>query len=78
MTPRRRARGSLREPVSLGYDVERDNKERWKAIAAHAGVSPSFLFDLMVENIELTDRGVPTWFPEQPQIGDGELPIDSR
>ncbi|WP_344257677.1 hypothetical protein [Agromyces humatus] len=61
--------------MTLGYDVERTNKDRWADIAAHVGMSPSALFDRMVENIELDGRGYPTWLPEQP-LKDGELPID--
>ncbi|WP_448812163.1 hypothetical protein [Agromyces bauzanensis] len=67
-------RGTRIDPVTLGYDVERANKNKWKGIADHVGISPSALFDAMVENIELDDRGYPTWLPEQP-LKDGELPI---
>jgi hypothetical protein len=62
--------------VTLGYDVERTSKDQWKRIADHVGISPSALFDLMVENIELDDRGYPVWLPVKP-APDGELPIDS-
>lgn len=76
MTPRRLPRGTRIDPVTLGYDVERVNKDRWASLAAHVGMSPSALFDQMVENLPLDDRGFPTWLPEQP-LRDGELPIDS-
>jgi hypothetical protein len=72
MTPRRLPRGTRKDPVTLGYDVERVNKDRWAAVAANAGVSPSALFDRMVETIELDENGAPTWFKRS----DGELPID--
>jgi hypothetical protein len=76
MASTRLPRGTRREVVTLGYDVERDNKDRWAKIAAHVGMSASALFDAMVENIELDERGYPVWLPEKPPI-DGELPIDS-
>lgn len=72
MTPRRLPRNTRVDPVDLGYEVERANKDRWKAIATQAGVSPSALFDRMVENIQLDEHGVPVWLPEH----EG-LPIDS-
>ena len=72
MTPPRRPRGSRKDPVAIGYDVERENKDRWADIARNAGVSPSALFDLMVESIELDEHGVPLWF-KRPE----ELPIDA-
>lgn len=76
MTPRRLPRGTRKDPVTLGYDVERQNKDQWGKIAAHVGMSPSALFDLMVENIQLDERGYPVWLPQKP-TRDGELPIDS-
>lgn len=72
MTPRRLPRGTRRDPVTLGYDVERVNKDRWKEIASAAGVSPSALFDRMVETIELDEHGAPAWFESSE-----ELPIDT-
>lgn len=72
----RRPRGSLREPTSLGWNVELDNKEKWQKIAAHAGVSAAALFDMMVETLELDPRGYPSWFVAPP-LDDGELPIDA-
>lgn len=76
MAPKRLPRGSRKDPATLFYEVERAHKEKWGEIAAHAGMSPSALFDLMVDNLELDDRGFPTWLPAQP-LRDGELPIDS-
>ncbi|MCS5524831.1 hypothetical protein NY551_19010 [Curtobacterium flaccumfaciens pv. oortii] len=72
MTPRRLPRGTRKDPVTLGYDVERVNKDKWAEIAADAGVSPSALFDRMVETIERDENGVPTWFKRS----DEELPIE--
>lgn len=73
MTPRRLPRGTRQQPVTLGYDVEKVNKDRWAEIAGNAKVSPSALFDRMVETIELDEHGVPTWFKRS----DEELPIDA-
>ncbi len=77
MTARRLPRGTRVDPVTLGYDVERPNKERWAQIASHSGMSASALFDLMVENIELDADGRPVWLPEQTALDAGELPINS-
>lgn len=76
MTVRRLPRGTRKDPVTLGYDVERANKDRWAAIATHVGMSPSALFDRMVENVQLDGRGRPVWLPTEP-LADGELPIDA-
>jgi len=75
MAVRRLPRGTRIHPVTLGYDVERVNKDRWAGIAEHVGMSASALFDRMVENIALDELGYPLWLPEQPLL-DGELPID--
>lgn len=74
MAAPRRPRGSIREPTTLGWDVERANKEAWSRLAAHVGVSAAALFDMMVENQELDARGYPSWFVAPP-LQDGELPI---
>lgn len=65
------------EPVSIRFLIERKNKERFAAIAAHSNYSASALFDVMVENIQLDDEGYPVWLPERPTHQNGELPIDS-
>lgn len=64
--------------------VERANREAWKRIAEYNGMSPSAMFDAMVESIELTPSGRPVWLPEPvierepPRAAkDGELPIDT-
>lgn len=68
--------------------VERTSRDRWKEIADHNGISPSAMFDAMVDNIELTMSGRPVWLPEpliEPSAEapkpprppkDGELRID--
>ena len=71
MAPRRLPRGTRKEPVTLGYDVEKVNKDRWAQIASQSGMSPSALFDRMVETIELDESGRHVWLP----AAEG-LPID--
>ncbi|PQZ53199.1 hypothetical protein CQ040_16630 [Microbacterium sp. MYb54] len=70
-----RRRGSLIDPVIPGWRIERQNKERAEAIASRAGVSTSELIEQLLEHVELTDQGIPTWMP--PRDRDGELPIDT-
>lgn len=70
-----RRRGSLIDPVIPGWRIERQSKERAEAIASRAGVSTSELIEQLLEHVELTDQGIPTWMP--PQDRDGELPIDT-
>jgi len=77
MSQRRRPRGTLLQPVQLGYAVERPIKERFDTIAQRAGISSAVLFERVVEHIELTDQGLPVWWSEEAPR-DGELPIDSR
>ncbi|CAI7614675.1 unnamed protein product [Penicillium discolor] len=64
MAPRRRPRGSLVDPVPLGYVVERSAKERLDRLADQAAVSSAVI------------RGLPVTWPEQ-ELHDGELPIDA-
>lgn len=76
MSSRRLPRGTRKDPVVFPLSVERKNRDQWKKIADHNGMSPSAMFDAMVENIERDLRGRPVWLPEQPPK-DGELPIDA-
>ena len=69
-----RPRGTLGDPVRGGWVVERQVKDRADAIAARAGLSTSELISQLINNIELTEQGIPTWMP--PVTRDGELPID--
>lgn len=76
MAPRRRPRGSLVDPVPIGYVVERTAKDRLDQIADLASVSSAVMFEHIMEHLELTSRGLPATWPEQ-ELHDGELPIDS-
>lgn len=83
---RRLPRNTRKDPVVFPLSVERHNRDRWKEIAEHNGISPSAMFDAMVTNIQLTMGGRPVWLPEpllEPVAADaarptkdGELPID--
>ncbi|MGO2520110.1 MAG: hypothetical protein ACTH8F_08310 [Microbacterium sp.] len=66
-----------KEPVKLAYTVDAGAKRDFDAMAMRAGVSKARFFEYVVQHLteELTDRGVPNWFP-QPEPDDGELPID--
>lgn len=75
MAPRRLPRGTRVDAVSLGYKIERPQKERLDAIARNAGVSSAVLIEKMLDHLELTDQGIPVWWEPLPR--DGELPIDS-
>lgn len=87
MAARRLPRGTRKDPVVFPLSVERQSRDRWKEIADHNGISPSAMFDAMVENIQLTMNGRPVWLPEpliepEPEEParppkDGELRIDT-
>jgi len=70
----RRKMGALVDPVISNWRIERENRDRVKILAKKADMSASEFVDLMIENLELTDQGIPRWVPELPR--DGELPID--
>nr|AXV46278.1 hypothetical protein pA2H2_p47 [Arthrobacter sp.] len=74
MSSPRRPRGSVQDPIALGWKVQRENKDHFALLASKAGMSGAALFDLMVENLELDDRGLPTWVPREDSKG--QLPID--
>lgn len=74
MAPRRRPRGSLVDPISVGYVVEQASKDRLDAIAQNAGVSSSLMYEQLIEHVELTDQGIPVWWKPLPR--DEELPIN--
>jgi hypothetical protein len=74
--PYRRRKEPLVDPKQLGYTVKGRSKSTWEQIADNEQVSPSELFDLMVEHIPLDAYGRPTWLPPRPPQ-DGVLPIDT-
>ncbi|TFC93008.1 MULTISPECIES: hypothetical protein [Cryobacterium] len=74
MAIRRRPRGTLDNPVTLGWVVQKDQRERFIEIAKRSEISAAVLFEMVVDHLELTDQGIPPWMPEKNR--DGELPID--
>ena len=62
------------QPTNLGYEVELTSKKRWEVLAHELEISPSELFDLMVEHLPLDAYGRPTWFPER-SLKDGMLRV---
>lgn len=76
MAKEKTLRGTVQVPTQQRFTVDVATKRRFDGIARNAGVSKSYLFTKLVEHIELTDQGLPSWWPEElPR--DGELPIDS-
>lgn len=73
MTPYKRHRGSVPDPVNLGWRVKGANRDLFASLATRAGMSNAALFDAMVENIVLDDRGLPTWLPHDHKE---QLPIE--
>ena len=76
MAPYRRPRGTLNDPVPMGYVVERAAKDRFDAIADSLEISSAVFFERVVEHLELDERGVPAWWTYPVPSTDGELPID--
>lgn len=74
MTSPRRPRGSVDDPIALGWKVQRKNKDFFTELASKAGLSGAAMFDLMIENLELDERGLPAWAPMKDD--EGKLPID--
>jgi len=72
----RRGRNTVGETVVTGWRIKLANKKRVAAIAKASGISESYLVDLMVENLPLTDQGIPTWLPEKDRSE--ELPIEPQ
>ena len=73
MATRRRPRGTLVDPVAIGYEIERSAKQRLDAIARNSGVSGSYMLQLLIERLELNEKGVPKWWT--PISSEEELPI---
>lgn len=64
----------MKDPIPLGWRVERESRDRFSELAAKADLSGAALFDLMVQTLELDDRGLPTWVPRDDDKD--QLPID--
>ncbi|MBT1611868.1 hypothetical protein [Curtobacterium poinsettiae] len=71
----RRARGTLVDPVTVGFEVERSSRERFKTMAADSQLSAAALFELVVDHLEAEQKaGRTPWLPEKDRTE--ELPID--
>lgn len=75
MAASRRPRGTRIDPVSPGYVIERETKNRLSVLAQRAGTSPSLMLEQIVDHLELNDEGLPTWW--EPLSQNEELPINS-
>lgn len=77
MTDVRRPRGTLKDPVAIGWKIERDSRDLIASMAKASGVSASEFVELMADHTksELTKQGRPSWMPEKDR--DGELPIST-
>lgn len=65
----------MKDPVSLGWEIDREVKDQFAALARKSGYTNSALLELMMRSVELTDDGIPTWVPQK--TNEGQLPIDS-
>ena len=74
--PHARPRGGLKNPKPLGWKVESANKDYFAQLAEKSGYSAASFFDLMIETLELDERGLPTWVPRKND--EGQLPINSH
>lgn len=74
MTRYRRHYSSVENPQPIGWRVKGANKQHVIDMAHSAEMSAAEFFDLMVENLELDERGLPKWLPRKEQ--EGQLPID--
>ncbi|MGP5257508.1 hypothetical protein [Glutamicibacter ardleyensis] len=74
MTRYRRDHSSVENPQPIGWRVKGANKQHIIGMAQAAQMSAAEFFDLMVENLELDDRGLPEWIPRDED--EGQLPID--
>lgn len=74
MAPRRRPRGSVLEPIPVGFTFETQANERLDVLAKHMSVSRSFFVQRLIEHAdaELQSTGELAWWPREE-----ELPIDS-
>lgn len=74
MSAARLPRNTRVDPVKFGYVIDRPYKDRFEQLALHAGVSGAVFLEALLDHLEteLTDRGLPEWWPA-PEPKDGEL-----
>ena len=68
-------RGTRVKPVTAGWEIDKINRDRFNAIAAHNGMSAGALLDQLIEQLPLDHTGRPVWLPADPYADDGVLPI---
>lgn len=74
--PYRRRKQPLVDPRQLGYTVNGQSKRIWEEDADAEQLSPSEMFDLMVEYMPRDANGRPAWLPPRTSE-DGVLPIEA-
>lgn len=74
MNVKRRPRGSMKEPVSVGWEIDRSVKDHFADLARKAGYTNSAFLELMMRSVVLDEDGTPTWVPKNDT--EGQLPID--
>jgi hypothetical protein len=62
MTDRRRLKGTLVQPVETRWKIESDTKEFIDSMARNAGISSSYMVELIAKHVPLNDRGLPEWY----------------
>lgn len=74
MSTARLPRNTRVKPVKVGYVIDGPYKDRFEQIAGAAGASAASFLEAVIAHLEteLTDRGVPSWWPA-PEPKDGEL-----
>lgn len=70
----RRKRGTMIDPVPVGYKIERSRRSRVEQLAKNAGVSGAVMLEFIIDQVQVTDQGLPTGWPENSR--DEELPIE--
>lgn len=70
----RRKRGTMIDPVPVGYKIERSRRSRVQQLAENAGVSGAVMLEFIIDQVQVTDQGLPVGWPENSR--DEELPIE--
>ncbi|MCJ1698011.1 hypothetical protein MT349_19685 [Rathayibacter caricis] len=65
------------DPTNVAWTVERQARDSFSDMALRANVSAAVFFERLVKHVEseLTDEGIPSWWPSQPTLPNEELPI---
>ena len=71
----RRPRGSMESPVALGWRIEEASRDHVKLLARNANVSEAVMLEFLINNFEVTSRGLPKGWPEPEE--DGGINLDA-